>query len=112
MASSSGNKHAILVYNKKGGLIKWFKVWYDSEKSPIAKIEITFKKNGEKRKLVKEYTGYEHIINGKTHHKVALICCVEAVIKYWPKYNPQKHEMAISAGHAHIIVKKKKKERG
>lgn len=97
------SKGAILVQNRKGETIKWFKTWRADrkDKDDIVKIEIRFKdKDGEKKTIVKEYEGW-----GGT---IALCKCVEAVAKYWPKYDPSKHNMVISAGHGHSVEKKKK----
>ncbi len=96
--AKEGSQGAILVVNRKGETIKFFKTWhYNPDR---AKIEIKFKdKAGEKKKIVKEYEGC-----GDT---VALLKCVEAVIKYWPKYDPSKHDMVMTSGHAHDIKKKK-----
>jgi len=96
------DKGAILVRNVKGQTIKWFKTWHKGEKKDKAKIEITYKKNGEKKKLVKVYEGDKVT--------VALNKCVDAVIKYWPKYDPDAHHIVMSAGHFHTTVKIKKKK--
>jgi len=95
MAESKG---AILVMNRKDECVKSFKTWSNSGK--IAKVEIRFKtKDGEKKKLIKEYVGF-----GET---VPLIQCCEAVIKYWPRYDPAKHTLVISGGHNHPVKTKK-----
>jgi len=96
--ASEGSKGAILVINRNGETIKFFKTWHFSPDT--ARIEITYKCDGEKKKVIKEYEGW-----GGT---VALIKCVEAVIKYWPKYDPAKHDMVMTAGHHHDVKKKKK----
>lgn len=93
------NKGAILVVNRKGETIKFFKTWHWSPDQ--ARIEIKYKnKDGEKKKIVKEYIGWGS--------SVALVKCVEAVIKYWPKYDPEKHDMVMTAGHFHDVKKKKR----
>jgi len=94
------NQGAILVRNIKGQTIKWFKTWHKGNKD-MAKVEITYKKNGEKKKLVKVYEGDKHT--------VALCKCTEAVVKYWPKYDPDTHHIVMSSGHSHPTVKTKKK---
>lgn len=98
------NKGAILIQNQKGEIIKWFKTWHQGGKQDIAKVEIKFKdQHGDKKVLIKQYNG--------TKNTVALCKCVEAVIKYWPRYNPTKYEIVISAGHMHSTTKKKKRKR-
>lgn len=92
------SKSAILV-TKNGRTIKLFKCWlYDG--TSHGKIEIPFKdKNGDKIKVIKEYKA--------TKDKVCMVMFIEAVIKYWPKYDPEKHDMFTSYGHNHEIEKKK-----
>jgi len=97
------SKGAILIRNVKGETIKWFKTWRKDSKGDKAKVEITYKKNGEKKKLVKVYEGDKVT--------VALNKCTDAVIKYWPKYDPDTHHIIMSSGHSHSITKKKKKGR-
>ena len=93
-------KGAILVINRKDECVKWFKTWGGTNGK--AKVEICFKdKNGEKKKLVKEYDGW-----GDT---VPLIKCCEAVIRYWPRYDPNKYTLALSGGHHHEIRSKRVK---
>ena len=97
--ANEGNKGLIVVINRKGESIKQFKTWHFQ--SDTARVEIKFRnKAGEKKKIVKEYEGW-----GGT---VALLKCVEAVIKYWPKYDPSKHDMYMTSGHGNELKKKKK----
>ena len=74
------------------------------------KIEITFKENGEKKKIVKEYKGYKYKWNKTEGHHSAACQCSQAIVKYWPKFDPEKHVMADSVGHVHTVVKVKKKK--
>ncbi len=93
------NKGAILI-QRGDRTVKYFKTWHHSTPDK-AKVEIKFKdKDGNKKVLVKEYTG--------TKDTVALCKCVEAVIHYWPKYDPAKYEIIMSSGHVHEVTTKKK----
>lgn len=92
------NKGAILVMNRKDECVKWFKTWTVGHNK--ARVEIGFKtKDGEKKKLLKKYEGW-----GGT---VSLIKCLEAVMRYWPKFDPSKHNLVMSSGHNHSIKSKK-----
>lgn len=98
MAKGDSYKGAILII-RDGEMTKWFKTWTDSD-CKEGKIEITFKdKDGERQTLVKEYVG--------TEHKILNQAFCEAIVKYWPKYDPQKHHMVHSAGHFHTPGKVK-----
>lgn len=89
------NKQAILI-QKNGKTIKWFKVWSDIKK---ARVLITGKSStGQKYTVDKEYRGIEG--------KPAMVMVCEAVIKYWKKYDPQKHELVCSSGHTNHVDKK------
>jgi hypothetical protein len=90
-------ENAILV-REKGEVVKWFKVWFDEDTSR-ARVRIVFKDDaGEKQVIEKEYK--------QTKQKVAVIACTEAVIKYWPKFDPQRHELIHSSGHKHEVRKR------
>ena len=92
-------KGAILVY-RGTEMTKWFKTWSDA-KANTGRIEIKFKdKDGEKQTLVKEYVG------NKDKILIAMFC--DAIVKYWPKFDPQAHHFIISAGHFHEVSKRKK----
>ena len=95
-------KGAILIVDKKGKRVKWFKTWRKEKAPDRARIEIKYlSKSGEKKVLMKKYRGW-----GGT---VALGRCTEAIVKYWPKYDIQNHNMIMTAGHNH--GKKKKVEK-
>lgn len=94
------NKQAILV-QKDGKTVKWFKVWTKSNPDK-ARVLITGKDNtGKKYSVEKKFVGVQS--------KVAMIMACEAVVKYWTKFDPQKHDMACSSGHTDHVGKKKRK---
>lgn len=93
------NKGAILIL-KKGKIVKFFKTWSKGEE---AKVAISWKRKGETKKIVKAYK--------QTKERVALVICCEAVMKYWPGFDPQLHEMAMTGGHNHDIEVKKCKKK-
>lgn len=91
---------AILIQKNKE-TIKWFKYWNNVD-TKKGRIEITWKdEDGERHSLVKEYKA--------TQTKITVSMMVEAVIKYWPKFNPQVHDIVTSSGHNHSVTKVKKK---
>jgi len=83
--------HGSILIHKENKTIKVFRYWNDTEKNR-GKVEITWKDDdGEKHTVMKEYQG--------TAKKPAVIMYVEAVIRFWPKYCPQKHETIVTSGH-------------
>lgn len=92
------NKGAILVINGKGETVKWFKTWHWSPDR--ARIEIKYKDKNGKKLIIKKYSGSDG--------RVALVKCLKAVRKYWPRYNPARHAMLMTSGHCHKIKNKKR----
>ena len=89
-------KNAILV-KRAGETVKFFRYWGDDKKG-TCRVLIKFKdKKGAKQELTFKFKG--------TSNKSASIMCMEAVIKYWPRFNPQEHDLIFSSGHKHAIKK-------
>ena len=69
---------------KTGEVLKIFKL---RVKSDVAKVEIKFKSKGNAKRLIKSY---------KTEKgRPAVIGCIQAVCKYWPKFDPEKHKVTV-----------------
>jgi len=74
----------LLVITKKGKDIKKIKVRMGDGRAEI-KIPTNLKRNGKRVMIKKKYKA--------TKEKIVAFMCVEAVIKYWSKYDPQIHDM-------------------
>lgn len=75
------------------------KVFKDGAK---AKIEIKFKsKSGERKCISKSYDSQPG--------RPAVIACIQAVCKYWPKFDPAKHRPALLSSDEKKLVDKKKR---
>ena len=77
-----------VAVQKAGKTVKSFKA-YAWNNGDNAKVIIFIKKGGTKEKLVKEYK----------KKSFALKCCMNAVIKYWPLFDPAVHTVTILSGH-------------
>lgn len=84
-------------------LLKSFKVRIKDE-GKEAKVEIKFKgKSGEMERLVKSYKSEP----GRS----AVIGCVQAICKYWPKFDPSKHRPSFLSQDEMKLTKKKKRNK-
>jgi len=77
----------LLVITKKGKAIKKIRILMGDGR---AEIKIPAKRNGTKVMIKKNYKA--------TKSKIVAFMCVEAVIKYWPKWDPQIHDMYWTQG--------------
>ncbi len=91
------NKSAVLI-QREGKTIKSFPMWTKPDKNR-AKVKIVFKDGKKKRVIVCIFKG--------SKSKPAICMCAEAVIKNWPSFDPQEHDIVISAGHIHSLGNKK-----
>jgi len=71
----------MLIVHENGRILKTYKVWM---KNPTAMIKI-------KKEKFKSYRG--------TKDKIVAFMCVEAAIKYYKKFDPQKHDLVWVCGH-------------
>lgn len=77
----------ILIVKEDDLIVKVFKVWRNEKKNWVL-IEFKFKnKQGEKIFLSKEYKTFKV--------KPWIAFCTQAIVKYWPGFNVQKHHIRV-----------------
>ena len=101
-------KSAILVKDINGALIHAFEVWHTCKDGvDVAIMKIDYVDDGKETVLYKKYHGVMCLKDN--NKKVAMICCVQAVAKYWKPFNIMKHWLYTSSGHFHGMVKVRQK---